>query len=292
MKRTLKFILIFSLLSNIIFAANFSVGLTTKYFKEKYGELKLKTDISQDDFYSKGEILIDSNGKTIINNLYTELYIKNITLSLGKQNINWGSSYFFNYGNVFNNINWENPKEQGEGVNSLYLKYIKGLSRLEIVFFQKEKENENVGIRYTKSILNSELMINYFRNYGKEKDELLLECKGNLILGVWGQYLIKNKFLNIGADYSIEILNNVLYILDEYEYKFDSNGKKIFSMYRYNLSENSYFSQNLLYDFVNNNYNWNADYSYIYNDYVTLDFVYKDDNFKNREYGVKMDVEF
>ncbi|BDU51101.1 hypothetical protein [Haliovirga abyssi] len=292
MKRIAKGILTFLLLSNIIFAADFSVGITTKYFQKKYGELRLSTDISKDDFYSKGEILIDNKSETIINKLYSEFYIGDITLSLGRQNIDWGSSYFFNYGNVFNNINWENPKEQGKGVDSLYVKYIKGLSRLEMVLFQKEKENENLGIRYTKTILNSELMVNYFRNYGKEKDELLLEFKGNLILGIWGQYLVKNKFFNVGADYSIDIFDNVLYLLTEYEYKLDSNNKKTFNMYRYNLSENAYFSQTLIYDFENANYNWNADYSYIYNDYVTLDFIYKDDNLNNSEYGVKMDVEF
>lgn len=95
MKNNLKFLL-FLLLSNLIFAVEYSTELDSKYSYQDedisyYNSAKLGIKLYENDLYSEISFLGESYDNTNNLKVYTafaELYQNNLTLSIGKQKAN------------------------------------------------------------------------------------------------------------------------------------------------------------------------------------------------------------
>jgi len=247
-------------------------------------QVKLSANVSNDDILSK--ITLEGNTGTnevILYEGYVESYKKNFVLTLGKQRLTWGLGYLFNpANNYFAVINPEDPKVEVEGINSMKLRYNIGeLSRLEgIVFENKVKDKEiDYGLRYTTIFNEWEVMIDYF----KKDNNFILETKGNLGIGIWGIWTSQDNNIVIGEDYSFEIWDRSLYIMNENMYIKAEEKWIDYISYSYQWDEVLGFSQILTYYPNQKSYYINNSINYLINDYMDINFSYNimNEDFKN-----------
>ncbi len=216
---------------------------------------------------------------------YLEYYAGDLTLSGGRQRISWGHGFIFNLSDVFNEIDIEDPGSEGRGVDSLRVRYsLREMSRLELVGFKTDEKDENFAGRYTFLWEDYEFMVNYFNTVeispvsgkGEKVERYVLEVKGDMVIGVWGQ-LSYAEFedddsyaLVLGGDYNFDLYGKNLYTAIEGIVSQESSG--VYLTYRLRIDEAYEFYQG--YIFTQGRQYINSTLSYTYNDYVTFELAY------------------
>ncbi|OQY10397.1 MAG: hypothetical protein B6I28_01130 [Fusobacteriia bacterium 4572_132] len=280
MKKLLYVITFFGIL-NFTFGMEFSGELHNIFSLEEMKEEKMMNQVKLSAYESNedilGKITIEGNSATdkiIVYEGYVESYKKDFVLTLGKQRLTWGLGYLFNPANTyFALINPEDPKAEVEGINSMKLRCNIGeLSRFEgVVFENKMKDKEiDYAIRYTTIFNEWEVMANYF----KKDNNFILEAKGNLEIGIWGVLDSKDNNIVIGEDYSFEILDRVLYLMNENMYMQAEKKWIDYIRYSYQWDEELGFSQILTYYLDQKSYFVSSSINYIINDYMDVNFSY------------------
>jgi hypothetical protein len=214
---------------------------------------------------------------------YLDLYFDSLKITMGKQAIYWGNSYIFNMANeVFNELDLENPKEEGEGINALDFKYnFSNLSRSEFIIFEKNGSSENFALRQTFTIGTFEFMGEYFdykSSLGKNTRDIILEFKGDIGIGIWSQYTnrevegARSSIAVMGCDYSLDLAGKMLYIIFESAYRFEDSSGAVYFSYNYSIREDI----NLIQGFLNGgNTNFiTTKLSYLYSDDIDINLIY------------------
>lgn len=283
------------LLTASIYPVDFDVEITGNYRLENFEEnampieAKLSTSYGEDNFYTELSLIGSSTSETPLDlyRAYVELYKDNLTITLGRQMISWGSAYIFNGANAFNKIDIENPKAEPLGVDALKLKYnFTEFSRGELVAFDNGVDSNNFGARYTFLVGNFELMGNYINHKselggGMRTEDIILEFKGDYGIGIWSQYINKRiegidpvNSIVVGGDYSFDAKGNTLYTVAETFFTIDEDSTHFYLMYNYPLREDMTWQQSAVFDGKLDSYFISTNITYLYNDYVDLKLSY------------------
>jgi hypothetical protein len=240
-----------------------------------------------EDFYTELSLIGEEGADPAVDIYrgYLEYYIDDLTLSAGRQTISWGHAYIFNLSDVFNEIDIEDPKSDKRGLDSIRFKYsLSDMSRLEFIGFKTHEKDENFAGRYTFLIDDFEVMVNYFqitelspltKTIEKNK-KFVLEAKGDLIVGVWGQ-ISYDKYetddlhtLVAGIDYNFDLYQKNIYTALEGFYNNEGGG--VYLTYNLRINESFEFYQGCL--VIDDGGYLNTTLNYIYNDYVNFEFAY------------------
>lgn len=214
---------------------------------------------------------------------YLDLYRGPAKISIGKQAVYWGNSYIFNMANdAFNELDLENPKEEGEGINSLDLKYnFSDLSRSEFIIFEKNGSSENFALRHTFTRGTFEFMGEYFdyeSSAKKNTKDIILEFKGDIGIGIWSQYTNRevegdrSSIAVLGGDYSFDLRGKMLYLIFESAYRFEDSSGALYFSYTYSIRDDISLTQGFL-----NGGNTNfitTKLAYLYSDDVDINLIY------------------
>ena len=227
--------------------------------------------------------LLGTEDDLYIDRAYLDLYRGSAKLSIGKQAVYWGNSYIFNMANeVFNELDLENPREEGEGINSIDLKYnFSDLSRSEFIVFEKSESSDNFALRHTFTKGTFEFMGEYFdykSSADKDTRDIILEFKGDIGIGIWSQYTNReveggrSSIAVLGCDYSFDLSGKMLYLIFESAYRFEDSSGAVYFSYNYSLREDISLSQAFL-----NGGNTNfitTKLSYLYSDDIDINLIY------------------
>ncbi len=287
------FLLIFILITATnIFSAEFWGEVKSEYRIENLEEsrfpleAKLGTEFSEDDFYSQFAIIgesTESEEGVDVYRAHVELYKDNLTLSIGRQKLVWGSAFIFNLTDVFNPVDIEDPRSEKVGTDSIRLKYnTTAMSRLEAVAFKNDLSNNNFGSRYTFLSGDFEFMLNYlnykqsvFDSEETRRNDLIFEFKGDVEVGLWAQLeqywedSDSGTTAVIGTDYTFDVMQKTLYTLAEGVYDFGEKAAAVYLMYKYDFSDLASFNQSALINPKGGSFFISSYISYIFNDYVT-----------------------
>ena len=272
-------ILIFS---SILFCSDFAFEVNGGYMVEDVDDLnetvysygRLGYSYGTDNIFSEAVLFYDSRKDSDVVDIYrayASLYGKNAALTLGRQKLVWGTSYIFNYADVFNEINVIDPQGEKRGVNSVDLKYSLGRTfRLDGVLYQKEDEDVKKAARTILNLFNWEFSANYFDTV----DEAVFEAKGNVLIGLWSQYVLKAKRAVLGADYSFLINGNILYTVAEADVSAEEGTGRFYGSVRYNINEFNMVRAGFLTPFESKDHFFSASYERIINDYAIIELAY------------------
>ncbi|TDT72375.1 hypothetical protein EV215_0176 [Hypnocyclicus thermotrophus] len=314
MKNISKFLL-FILVSNLIFAIDYTTELNSKYSYNNedisyYNSAKFGIKLYENDLYTEISFLgenYDTNNDLKVYTAFAEIYQNDLTLSIGKQKTNWGLGTLFNLTNIFNQADIKNPKSDKEGINGLDIKYRPtGMSKIEGFLFKNNYSNKNIAVRYINSFNNIEYNLNYLDyklSLNRIKD-IIVEFKGEDIVGYWSQFNYKKikdtstKIATLGIDYTFDIFEKNLYIANEIMNNFDEEIVLNYTNFSYSLTDLITYNQTFIFDFKGEENVILSNLSYIFNDYTTIDITnYKYNNIKNifnttQSINDKLELEF
>ncbi|WP_028855704.1 hypothetical protein [Psychrilyobacter atlanticus] len=289
----MKIFILFFFITQLCFSIDYFLELRGDYslqnYEENYWYYKGIAGLRHEgeNFYTELSLIGEEGADPSVDLYrgYLEYYIDDLTLSAGRQTISWGHGYIFNFSDVFNEIDIEDPKSDKRGVDSIRFKYsLSDMSRLEFIGFKTDEKDENFAGRYTFLIDDFEVMMNYFHIAqpspitGKiEKNErIVLETKGDLIIGVWGQ-ISYDKYetddlytLVAGIDYNFNLYQKNVYTAMEGFYNKEGGGT--YFTYNLRINESFEFYQGCL--LIDDGGYLNTTLNYIYNDYVNFEFAY------------------
>ncbi len=290
--------LIFILFS-LFYVKPYSIDVKTevagKYVEnssENYFENRIKSELSikNPDFYAAVRadgLYKDDKGEVKIERAYIELYKNKVSLSLGKQRIFWGSGYLFNYVDLFNEVDIEDPKGDKNGVNGAILKYkLNESSRAETaVIFKDEKKSfasrisTTVGLfELTCNFIRNNKLISENSNLYNESDFVIIEVKGEAVVGLWGTAVfretkkpLKNsgRIYTAGTDYTFSINECPLYLLEEVSYEEKEKTLLSYSLATYDFTNDLKLSLSFISDTSNGSSVTGSNLKYLYNDYIT-----------------------
>ncbi|MBN2858011.1 MAG: hypothetical protein JXN63_06395 [Candidatus Delongbacteria bacterium] len=272
-------ILIFS---SLVFCSDFNLEVNGGYMVEDFYDLnesvyshgKLGYSYGTDNIFTEAVLYYDSRKDSDVVDVYrafASLYGKNTALTLGRQKLVWGTSYIFNYADVFNEINIIDPQGEKRGVNSLDIKYSLGRTfRLEGAVYQKENEDIKKAARTIFNLPDWEFSANYFDT----DDEAVFEAKGNALIGLWTQYVLKAERAVLGADYSFLINGNILYAVAEADVSAVDGTGRFYGSLRYNIDEFNMIQTGFMTPFEHKYHFFIANYERIVNDYAVLGLSY------------------
>ena len=167
-------------------------------------KLKLDTQVKSDTFFLLVSLAGINNFGTLsdnslkLNRAYLDLYQSWGKITIGLQNLAWGSSYLYNLADLFNPVNVLDPKGEKDGINALDTKWnINETARLEAVILPRAKAAESdYGVRGQFTLGNFEFTANALRKTippdvaPTVRYAYIVECKGELgetAPGVWVQ---------------------------------------------------------------------------------------------------------
>lgn len=272
------------------------------------GSFKSSISYKGEDFYTElrlnGNYNDSEEGNIEADRAFVELYGKKGSLVLGKQRIFWGEGYLFNYADVFNEVNSEDPRGDKEGVNGIDIKY-NARDNLKIegaVILKDEKKNYaartmyNLGLfeftadylKYRSSFPMNKLLMQDTKTY-------MAEVKGEYEIGFWGSALFREnsgvkyyneKIYTAGADYTVTLFDRSLYLLAEYSrnQKFDAD--LLYNQMKYDIRNDLNLSETLISDLNGGARKSSTALKYLYNDYITMTATYN--NYANVKNGSTM----
>jgi hypothetical protein len=180
-----------------------------KFISNFYSNFRLRVLADKDDFSAK------------LDRAYLSYNKNKILLTAGRQRIYWGISSIFNYTDIFNRIDVADPSKDMTGVDAVKLLYNHTyFSRVEIANEFKSGK-DSFAARYTFVKHSFEYMFNYLNYENRTKNEdYIFEFKGDIIVGIWGQYIrkvnpLESNIFVFGSDYSFLIKDNILYLITE-----------------------------------------------------------------------------
>lgn len=289
MKIFILFFFMTQLCLSVEYLSELRVDYSLQNYQENYWYYKGIIGLRHDgeDFYTEFSLIGEEGADPAIDLYrgYLEYYIDDLTLSAGRQTISWGHSYIFNLSDVFNQIDIEDPKSDKRGLDSIRFKYsLSDMSRLELIGFKSDEKDENFAGRYTFLIDDFEVMMNYFyitvpspiTNKIEKNERIVLEVKGDMIVGVWGQisydrYETDDLYtLVTGIDYNFDLYQKNVYTALEGFYNKEGGGT--YFTYNLRINESFEFYQGCL--LIGDGVYLNTTLNYIYNDYMNFEFTY------------------
>lgn len=235
--------------------------------------LKSSLDISNDykDIYLNLSLksYSDNMDEIQIFRAFGEYYGEKYNVSLGKQRIVWGSAYIYNLMDLFNDIEIEEPKRERKGVKALRLNYnFENTSKAEFIYYKNSlKEKNYLAFRYFSTYKTFEYAINYL----EDEKGLVLETKGDILLGVWTQLALETKEYLLGMDYSFDIFYNNFYTVYEMMFREEEKVLGNYFRYNYNVNDTMSFGQSFSKDSNGENGFFNIFYEYLYSDNISID---------------------
>jgi hypothetical protein len=196
-----------------------------------------------------------------INRAYLDLYPAWGAVTLGKQRIAWGGSYYFNLSDLFNPVNVLDPKGEKDGIHGLDVKWnITDTMQTEGVILPAAKFSESdYGVKLKLTVGLFDITAGSIKKANvspavAKRNANVIECKGEFsenTPGIWVQYAFYTDESGgvttdyessvYGLDYTFNI-GNGLYVLGEYTHDGRVDNYEIYSMIRYNLQ--SYLTLN------------------------------------------------
>lgn len=219
-------------------AEKIRVNLAVDFFSF-YGSLLTPVGVSDNTpgDLSGNEMEID------LDRVYADIYFKHFDLSIGKQRIATGVSYLWAPLDIFNRVNFMEPKEEKAGVNAVKLYAPIGKDKAVTAVFLPDDDLGSSGkaVRFKWTLFNIDAGFTYMNGYQNFNSVLGFDLRGENFIGWWIEYgsfrtITGNyrKFV-FGMDYTFQI-GSGLYWLSEYLY--DSGGDTDFNNYDYNLVRN------------------------------------------------------
>lgn len=226
---------------------------------------------------------------------YLDLYSAWGVVTVGKQRIAWGNSYFFNLVDLFNTVDLFDPKGELAGIDGLSVKWnLTETAQAEGVILPVAKASQSdygLKFKYTLGLFDmtlSGLKKSALNTAVLERSAYVLEMKGefsNTSPGVWFQYALNSdEFATrtedyqsyvLGCDYTFKI-GNGLYVLGEYLRDGLGEVDRYYCTSEYNLrnyitmkfsglylgdTEASYYSLGMDYQ-INDNIEFSGTYNY------------------------------
>ncbi len=207
--------------------------------------------------------------KIDVDRVYADLYFKYFDLSVGKQRIALGVSYLWAPLDIFNRVNFLEPKEEKPGVNAIKLYAPLGKDKSVIVVFLPDNDLKTSGkaLRFKWTILNVDAGFTYINGYQIFRNVYGLDLRGENLVGWWIEYGSFTTFREtyskvvIGVDYTFPFGSGLYWMseylhdsggeadFDNYDYDLITNGSRftlgkdyLFSMLRYGISDFASFS--------------------------------------------------
>ncbi len=186
---------------------------------------------------------ISSIEKINLDRIYADLYFKYFDLSVGKQRVAMGVSYLWAPLDIFNRVNFLEPKEEKPGVNAIKLYAPIGKNKSVTAVFLPGEDTGSSGkaLKFKWTLLNIDLGFTYISDYQIYNDVTGIDLRGENFVGWWLEYgyfrtISGNygKFV-FGMDYTFPIGQGI-YWLNEYYH--DGNGETDPGNYEYELVQN------------------------------------------------------
>ena len=181
-----------------------------------------------------------STEKINLDRAYVDLYFKHFDISVGKQRVAFGVSYLWAPLDLFNRVNFFEPKEEKPGANALkvYVPLGKTSSITGVFAPQSNFESSRSGLRAQTQLLGIDMALTLMRNGPFNTSIYGIDLRGENFIGWWfeGGYFVdpveEHYKIVVGFDYTFPV-GTGLYWLNEYFY--DSSGQKDSSLYDYDL---------------------------------------------------------
>ncbi|MEN8222379.1 MAG: hypothetical protein ABFR36_03885 [Acidobacteriota bacterium] len=215
---------------------------------------KVKLNLAVDFFSFHGSILspagVNENlspntgsGEDIkidLDRAYADIYFKNFDLSIGKQRVAMGVSYLWAPLDIFNRVNFMEPKEEKPGVNALKVYAPIGKDRSVTAVFLPDNDPGSSGkaLRFKWTLFNIDAGLTYINRYRNYNNVYGLDLRGENFIGWWFEYGYfrtltgDSEKLVIGMDYTFPIGKGVYWMS---EYFFDGSGEPDHTEYDYEL---------------------------------------------------------
>ncbi len=180
----------------------------------------------------KDEVLID------LDRAYVDLYFKHFDISVGKQRVAMGVSYLWAPLDVFNRVNFMEPKEEKPGVNAVKLYLPLGSSSSITAVFSPDEdfETSKSGLRAQTQLFGVDMAATLIRSGDTETSIYGVDLRGENFIGWWVEAAHVDapedsyQKLVLGFDYTFP-LGRGLYWLSEFFY--DTGGEKNRALYDY-----------------------------------------------------------
>ena len=291
----------FIVLSLISYGADIKSEVKSTYFDRDgkaslEGSFKSSISYKGEDFYTElrlnGNYNDSEEGSIEADRAFVELYGKKGSLVLGKQRIFWGEGYLFNYADVFNEVNSEDPRGDKEGVNGIDIKYnARDNLKLEgAVILKDEKKNYatraiyNLGLfEFTADYLKYRSSFPMNKTVMQDTKTYMAEIKGEYEIGFWGSALFREnsgvkyyneKIYTVGADYTVTVMDSSLYMLAEYSRNQKFNADLLCTQLKYDIQSDLNLSETLISDLNGGARKSSTALKYLYNDYITMSATY------------------
>ncbi|MCK4765480.1 MAG: hypothetical protein KAW12_24975 [Candidatus Aminicenantes bacterium] len=207
-------------------------------------------------YNSAAEPGADNTVKIDLDRAYVNLYFKNFDLTLGKQRVALGVSYLWAPLDVFNRVNFLEPKEEKPGANAVKLYVPLGPSSSLTGVFSPESDfsTSKSGFRAQTQALGIDMALTLIRTGAEETSIYGVDLRGENLIGWWleGGYFVspqrQDMKIVFGFDYTFGIKRG-LYWLNEFYY--DQSGEKdpanydyqkVLSGLRFTMGQKYYFS--------------------------------------------------
>ncbi len=211
------------------------INLAVDFFSF-YGSLLTPVGISD----STSGDLSGNDMKIDLDRVYADIHFKNFDLSVGKQRIAMGVSYLWSPLDIFNRVNFMEPKEEKPGVNAVKLYAPVGKKKSVTAVFLPSDDLNSSGkaLRFSWTLLNIDAGFTYINGYQNFNNVLGFDLRGENLIGWWIEYgsfrTVSGNYEKVvlGMDYTFPI-GSGLYLLSEYLH--DCGGNEDFHNYDYDL---------------------------------------------------------
>jgi len=214
---------------------------------------KVKVNVAVDFFSIYGSVISptgvagdtaeESSGpyeQISLDRVYADIYFKHFDLSVGKQRIAMGVSYLWAPLDIFNRVNFLEPKEEKPGVNALKVYVPIGNNKaLTAVFFPEDDlGGSGKALKFKWTFWNIDAGFTYIRDYSIYNEVLGLDLRGENLIGWWIEFgsfnTLSAKYgkLVLGMDYTFPV-GQGLYWMNEYLY--DGSGEPEPALYEYEI---------------------------------------------------------
>lgn len=211
------------------------INLAVDFFSF-YGSLLTPVGVSNNppEDLSVNEVKID------LDRIYADIYFKYFDLSIGKQRIAMGVSYLWAPLDIFNRVNFMEPKEEKPGVNAVKLYAPVGKNKSVTAVFLPDDDLGSSGkaVRFNWTLLNIDTGFTYISGYQEFDSVLGFDLRGENFIGWWIEYgsfrTVSGNYRKFvfGMDYTFPIGSGIYWLS---EYLYDGGGETNFSNYDYSL---------------------------------------------------------
>ncbi|MDD2716690.1 MAG: hypothetical protein PHW04_12430 [Candidatus Wallbacteria bacterium] len=244
----------------------------------------------------------DDDGNFSLDRAYLECYRGDSTYVAGKQRIFWGIPLVFNFADIFTLPDLTDPKKERDGVKALKFRQSLGqTSRLELVTTDRDHCHNDQAGRYTFTRGRFEYMLNLLSHHldlspimpdlHLSSRDLVLEFKGEVKVGIWGELALKHVDLNqplnlafaphrqlisvLGMDYTFDVHGRSLYLMAEGYRNNDTGDKACYLNPRFQITQTVSASAHVYKDLLNRGSYRGGGIEYVLNDFYTLGLEYR-----------------